>query len=135
MKLCFPVGSVHKFNFISFGAIIILLVMSADSAQLKLQNVLTTEEKTIKYAEGQIEDGELMAAKSILDQSWKKLTELPIAESQLELLDYRVLLLMRVKSLQERVLLIRRNRMVKKESINSINEMQQNEFEGDKVAA
>jgi len=45
------------------------------------------------------------------------------------------LLLMRVKSLQERVLLIRRNRMVKKESINSINEMQQNEFEGDKVAA
>lgn len=51
----------------------------------KLETTLKTEEKTINYAKTQIDEGELMTAKSILDLSFKKLELIKETEESPEL--------------------------------------------------
>ncbi len=59
----------------------------------KIETTLKTEEKTINYAHGQIEEGDLMSAKSILDQSYKKLEQMRQINEFPELERWRLALL------------------------------------------
>ena len=85
--------SVFKYE-LSFNYVYYLYSMEqSDPEGNRLETTLKTQEKTILYAKMQIDDGELMTAKSILDQSHKKLQHLKVVESMEELQKRRVQLL------------------------------------------
>lgn len=70
--------------------------MEDSEEKSRLETTLKTEEKTVDYAKTQIDEGELMTAKSILDQSLKKLEHLHLIPQAPQLERWRVALLQKI---------------------------------------
>lgn len=65
----------------------------------RLMTILNTEEKAIDYAQTQINDNSLMAAKAILDQTLKKLESNIFATNDETVITQRTRLIERINTL------------------------------------
>lgn len=89
-------------------------LITMQESEDRLMTILNTEEKAIDYAQTQINDNSLMAAKSILDQTLKKLESNMFATSDQGVLAQRTRLIQRINNLFEEIAKIRKSKSKKK---------------------